>query len=107
LATEPAFILLDEPFASIDPIAVLDLQTLVQQLAERGIGVLITDHNVEKTLEITDLALIIDEGRILASGSPLDLAEDPLVRRVYLGEHFELSASAQRRAQRRRSSVEA
>jgi lipopolysaccharide export system ATP-binding protein len=107
LATEPAFILLDEPFASIDPIAVLELQKLVQQLAERGIGVLITDHNVEKTLEITDLALIINEGRILASGSPVELAEDPLVRQVYLGERFELSATAQERARRRAAAVQA
>jgi lipopolysaccharide export system ATP-binding protein len=106
LATDPAFILLDEPFASIDPIAVLELQTLVQQLAERGIGVLITDHNVEKTLEITDLALIISQGEILASGSPLDLAENPLVRQVYLGDRFELSSAAQQRARQKQVSVD-
>ena len=106
LATEPLFILLDEPFASIDPIAVLDLQKLVQQLAQRRIGVLITDHNVEKTLEITDLALIINEGKILASGSPVELAEDPLVRQVYLGDRFELSAAAQERARRRTAALQ-
>ncbi len=94
LAAKPAFILLDEPFAAIDPIAVMELQSLVRQLAGRGIGVLITDHSVRETLEITDVALIINEGEILASGTPHELVDNPLVRRVYLGDHFELSSAA-------------
>jgi lipopolysaccharide export system ATP-binding protein len=90
LAISPAFILLDEPFSGIDPIAVLDLQKIISALKSSGIGVLITDHNVRETLAVTDRAYIIDNGRILASGDPARLASDPQVRRVYLGESFSL-----------------
>jgi lipopolysaccharide export system ATP-binding protein len=90
LAINPAFILLDEPFSGIDPIAVLDLQKIISDLKASGIGVLITDHNVRETLAVTDRAYIIDEGRILASGNPSQLAGDAQVRRVYLGESFSL-----------------
>jgi len=90
LAIRPAFILLDEPFSGIDPIAVLDLQKIISELKSAGIGVLITDHNVRETLAVTDRAYIIDDGRILASGNPEQLANDPQVRRVYLGESFSL-----------------
>ncbi len=90
LAINPAFILLDEPFSGIDPIAVLDLQKIISDLKASGIGVLITDHNVRETLAVTDRAYIIDEGRILASGNPSQLAGDAQVRKVYLGESFSL-----------------
>jgi len=90
LATSPRFILLDEPFAGIDPIAVADIQMIVQQLKSRGIGVLITDHNVRETLSITDRAYIISEGRIIASGLPYDVAQDEKVKKIYLGEQFSL-----------------
>ncbi|MBW3564707.1 MAG: LPS export ABC transporter ATP-binding protein [Acidobacteria bacterium] len=90
LAIDPAFILLDEPFAGIDPIAVYDIQKIVQGLCERGIGILITDHNVRETLRITDRAYIIKEGEIFRQGNPRTLSEDPEVRRIYLGEEFSL-----------------
>src|SRR5277367_684342 len=90
LCISPSFILLDEPFSGIDPIAVLDLQKIIGSLKASGIGVLITDHNVRETLAVTDRAYIIDEGRILASGDPAQLAGDPQVRKVYLGESFSL-----------------
>ncbi len=90
LATRPRFILLDEPFAGVDPIAVLDIQKIVRYLRERDIGVLITDHNVRETLGICDRAYIISEGRVLASGKPETIIDDPNVRKVYLGEHFRL-----------------
>jgi lipopolysaccharide export system ATP-binding protein len=90
LSINPAFILLDEPFSGIDPIAVLDLQKIISGLKASGIGILITDHNVRETLAVTDRAYIIDEGRILASGNPAQLAGDPQVRKVYLGESFSL-----------------
>jgi lipopolysaccharide export system ATP-binding protein len=90
LASEPRYMLLDEPFAGIDPIAVHELQRLVQQLKEKGIGVLITDHNVHETLQITDRAYIISQGRIFRHGTPAELAADADVRKVYLGEHFRL-----------------
>jgi len=90
LAINPSFILLDEPFSGIDPIAVLDLQKIISDLKASGIGVLITDHNVRETLAVTDRAYIIDEGRILASGNPSQLAGDAQVRKVYLGESFSL-----------------
>jgi len=90
LSINPAFILLDEPFSGIDPIAVLDLQKIISGLKASGIGILITDHNVRETLAVTDRAYIIDEGRILASGDPAQLAGDPQVRKVYLGESFSL-----------------
>lgn len=86
----PQFLLLDEPFAGVDPIAVADIQEVVARLKDRGIGVLITDHNVRETLEITDRAYIMNEGQILASGSAADLAADALVRKYYLGEKFRL-----------------
>src|SRR4029079_1331329 len=90
LATSPAFMLLDEPFAGIDPIAVVDIQKLVGHLKDRGIGVLITDHNVRETLKITDRAYILREGEVFRSGTPEELASDEEVRRVYLGEAFRL-----------------
>jgi lipopolysaccharide export system ATP-binding protein len=90
LATSPSFILLDEPFAGIDPLAVLDIQTIVSHLRERGIGVLITDHNVRETLKITDRAYILRDGEVFRAGTPRDLASDEEVRRVYLGEAFQL-----------------
>jgi lipopolysaccharide export system ATP-binding protein len=90
LATRPKFILLDEPFAGVDPIAVIEIQKIIRFLKERGIGVLITDHNVRETLGITDRAYIINEGTVLASGKPEDIIYNEHVRRVYLGEHFRL-----------------
>jgi lipopolysaccharide export system ATP-binding protein len=90
LATRPRFILLDEPFAGVDPIAVLDIQKIIGFLKERGIGVLITDHNVRETLGICDRAYIINEGRVLASGVPGEIVYNEAVRKVYLGEHFRL-----------------
>jgi lipopolysaccharide export system ATP-binding protein len=91
LAISPAFILLDEPFAGIDPIAVYDIQRIVSHLRSRGIGILITDHNVRETLKITDRAYIIKEGEIFRQGVPESLSEDAEVRRIYLGESFNLS----------------
>src|SRR5690606_1058175 len=88
LATDPRLILLDEPFAGVDPIAVIDIQKIIRFLKERGIGVLITDHNVRETLGICDHAYIISEGRVLASGLPSDIIDNERVRQVYLGEHF-------------------
>src|SRR5574344_220161 len=90
LAADPKFILLDEPFAGVDPIAVQDIQTIVSKLKERNIGVLITDHNVHETLTITDRAYLLFEGSVLKSGTPKELAEDEQVREKYLGENFEL-----------------
>ena len=90
LAINPAFILLDEPFSGIDPIAVLDLQEIIFDLKRSGIGVLITDHNVRETLSVTDRAYIINEGKIFRTGTPGDLGRDPEVRRVYLGEKFSM-----------------
>jgi lipopolysaccharide export system ATP-binding protein len=90
LATEPKFILLDEPFAGVDPIAVEDIQSIVAQLKQKGIGVLITDHNVQETLSITDRAYLLFEGRILKQGKAEELASDEQVRKVYLGQNFEL-----------------
>jgi lipopolysaccharide export system ATP-binding protein len=96
LATSPAFMLLDEPFAGIDPIAVVDIQNLVVHLKDRGIGVLITDHNVRETLKITDRAYILREGEVFRSGTPGELASDEEVRRVYLGESFTLDDRGRR-----------
>ncbi len=90
LATQPRFILLDEPFAGVDPIAVLEIQRIIRFLKSRGIGVLITDHNVRETLGICDRAYIISEGRVLAEGTPAEIVENPDVRKVYLGEHFRM-----------------
>ena len=90
LATDPKFILLDEPFAGIDPIAVEDIQRIVEKLKQRNIGVLITDHNVQETLSITDRAYLLFEGKILKAGSAEELAADEQVRRVYLGQNFVL-----------------
>ncbi len=90
LATQPRFILLDEPFAGIDPIAVIEIQRIVAFLKSRGIGVLITDHNVRETLGICDHAFIISEGKVLAQGTPAEIVDNAEVRRVYLGEHFKM-----------------
>ena len=90
LATDPRFILLDEPFAGVDPIAVLDIQKIIGFLRERGIGVLITDHNVRETLGICDRATIINAGEVLASGRPEEIIHNESVRKVYLGEHFRM-----------------
>jgi lipopolysaccharide export system ATP-binding protein len=94
LATDPRFILLDEPFAGVDPIAVEDIQGIVSQLKKRNIGVLITDHNVQQTLSITDRAYLLFEGRILKQGTAEELAADEQVRKVYLGRNFELRRKA-------------
>lgn len=90
LAIDPKFILLDEPFAGVDPIAVEDIQHIIAKLKTRNIGIIITDHNVHETLAITDRAYILSDGRIFKSGTPEELANDPEVRRIYLGQNFEL-----------------
>lgn len=90
LVTAPRFLLLDEPFAGIDPIAVTEIQRIVRHLKQRGIGVLVTDHNVRETLRVTDRAYIIHDGAVFRSGTPADLAADPEVRRIYLGADFRL-----------------
>ena len=90
LAADPKFILLDEPFAGVDPIAVEDIQQIVSQLRTKGIGILITDHNVQETLHITDRAYLLFEGHILKAGTAEELADDPQVRKVYLGQNFVL-----------------
>jgi lipopolysaccharide export system ATP-binding protein len=90
LVNRPKFMLLDEPFAGIDPIAVADIQTIVVHLRERGIGVLVTDHNVRETLKITDRAYIVHDGVLFRSGTPADLAADEDVKRIYLGTEFRL-----------------
>ena len=91
LVLDPKFMLLDEPFAGIDPIAVIDIQKIIEQLKNRGIGVIITDHNVRETLRICDHAYIIKDGRIIRQGSPEEVAADPQVREIYLGENFRLT----------------
>jgi lipopolysaccharide export system ATP-binding protein len=91
LTLEPSFILLDEPFSGIDPLTVKDLQEIIRGLAQTGIGVLITDHNVRETLTVTDRAYILKSGKIFRKGRPGDLSDDPEVRRVYLGDHFRLN----------------
>jgi lipopolysaccharide export system ATP-binding protein len=91
LTLQPHFILLDEPFSGIDPLTVKDLQEIIRDLARSGIGVLITDHNVRETLNVTDRAYILKSGKIFRKGSPAELSSDPEVRRVYLGDHFRLN----------------
>ena len=90
LANEPRFILLDEPFAGVDPISVIDIQSIIRQLAERGIGVLITDHNVRETLSVCDRAYVMGEGTVLAEGDPDHILADKVVRKIYLGKDFKL-----------------
>ena len=90
VANQPDFILLDEPFAGVDPISVLDIQSIIRQLAERGIGVLITDHNVRETLGICDRAYVMGEGGILAEGEPAQILDNKMVRKIYLGDNFKL-----------------
>ena len=90
LATDPSFILLDEPFAGVDPVAVEDIQRIVARLTQKNIGILITDHNVQETLAITDRTYLMFEGSILKAGDPETLASDQMVRKVYLGQNFEL-----------------
>ena len=92
LVLSPSFILLDEPFSGIDPIAVLDIQSIIRQLKSKGIGIIITDHNVRETLGVCDRAYILNEGRILEEGPPEKIAQSPKARRIYLGEEFELGA---------------
>jgi len=94
LATKPRYILLDEPFAGVDPIAVIDIQKIIADLKRRDIGVLITDHNVRETLEITDRAYVINQGMILEEGTPLEVANSPKAKAFYLGEKFTLNAPA-------------
>ena len=95
LAVDPSFVLLDEPFAGVDPIAVEEIQSIVSKLKEKNIGILITDHNVDETLSITDRAYLMFEGRLLKAGTAEELAEDEQVRRVYLGQHFQLRRKVQ------------
>src|SRR6478736_3197188 len=90
LAVDPSFVLLDEPFAGVDPIAVEEIQSIVSRLKKRNIGILITDHNVDETLSITDRAYLMIEGKLFKAGSSQELADDPLVRKVYLGQNFQL-----------------
>ncbi|NBV41905.1 ATP-binding cassette domain-containing protein, partial [bacterium] len=90
LAINPSFILLDEPFAGIDPIAVHDIQDIIRNLKAKGIGIIITDHNVRETLSITDRAYIIHQGKLLLSGNSKEVANDPIAKKMYLGEHFTL-----------------
>jgi lipopolysaccharide export system ATP-binding protein len=90
LATNPSFILLDEPFAGIDPLAVTDIKKIIRHLKKRGIGILISDHNVRETLEVCDKAYILNDGKIIESGSPQDIASSKTARRIYLGEEFKL-----------------
>ena len=90
LATDPKFLLLDEPFAGVDPVAVEDIQKIVAHLKKKNIGILITDHNVQETLAITDKTFLMFEGSILKAGTPEELAKDEMVRKVYLGKNFEL-----------------
>ena len=90
LALEPQFILLDEPFAGVDPLAVADIQTIVKYLRERGMGILITDHNVRETLNIVDRAYILNEGKILLEGKAMEIAESPVAKKFYLGDNFKL-----------------
>lgn len=90
LAVDPKFVLLDEPFAGVDPIAVEEIQTIVARLKEKNIGILITDHNVDETLSITDRAYLMVDGKLFKAGTAEDLANDPLVRKVYLGQNFQL-----------------
>ena len=90
LATEPSFILLDEPFAGVDPLSVIDIQSIIKQLKEKGIGILITDHNVRETLGICERAYIVNDGKVIAEGVPQQLLSNEHVRAVYLGEHFTL-----------------
>jgi lipopolysaccharide export system ATP-binding protein len=92
LVIQPSFLLLDEPFSGIDPIQVLEIQRIVSDLKRNGIGILVTDHNVEKTLAVTDRAYIINDGKIFRAGSPDELRNDPEVKRVYLGENFNMGA---------------
>ena len=90
LANQPEFILLDEPFAGVDPISVVDIQSIIRQLTERGIGVLITDHNVRETLGICDRAYVMGDGEVLAEGKPAQILENKVVRKIYLGDDFKL-----------------
>ncbi|OYV73313.1 MAG: ABC transporter ATP-binding protein, partial [Acidithiobacillus ferrivorans] len=90
LAMSPRFILLDEPFAGIDPISVLEIQRLIHDLRGRGIGILITDHNVRETLGICERAYILHDGKVLTAGSPQEIVDDPMVRQVYLGDQFQI-----------------
>jgi lipopolysaccharide export system ATP-binding protein len=99
LAADPKFVLLDEPFAGVDPIAVEDIQSIVSKLKLRNIGILITDHNVQETLQITDRAYLLFEGSILKAGTAEELANDEQVRRVYLGQNFELRGSKKTEAE--------
>ena len=106
LATRPSILLLDEPFAGVDPINVEEIQTLIQQLREQGIGILITDHNVRETLQSTDRAYIIHQGQILREGTADELIADPRVREVYLGRNFDVPAARGVSAEEERELIE-
>jgi len=90
LATQPRFILLDEPFAGVDPISVNEIKSIIKALSARGIGVLITDHNVRETLDICELAYIVSAGSVMAQGSTQEILDNPMVREIYLGQHFRM-----------------
>ena len=90
IANNPSFILLDEPFAGVDPIAVEDIQNIIRHLKKRGLGILITDHNVRETLSITDRSYVMQKGKVLIEGTPYEIANNPEARRIYLGEKFRL-----------------
>jgi lipopolysaccharide export system ATP-binding protein len=104
LVLSPSFILLDEPFAGIDPIAVLDIQTIVRQLKSKGIGIIITDHNVRETLGVCDRAYILNEGRILEEGTPENIARSHKAKKIYLGDGFELAGGRQKKEEEKKES---
>jgi lipopolysaccharide export system ATP-binding protein len=105
LVLSPSFILLDEPFSGIDPIAVLDIQGIIRQLKSKGIGIIITDHNVRETLGVCDRAYILNEGRILEEGSPEKIAQSQKARKIYLGDEFELGGRRHRKEEEGKEAI--